>query len=330
MTIAITMGDSSGVGPEIILNAFKKGELPLDFIVIGDYSILNYCNQLLNYEVSLRKTEDAGDVKEGFVNVLDLKLMGEEDLKIGQHSKQSGYAALKYVECATKLALQKKVSAEVTMPMNKEATRLSEENFTGHTGYIAALCGQDKYTLMLASEKMIVTHVSTHVSLRKAIESVKLEQVFDVIKLTHDVLPRLRPSRRIAVAGLNPHAGENGAFGMEDLEEIVPAVEKARARGMKVSGPFPPDTIFMDMLKGRYDAVVCMYHDQGHIPMKVLDFEGGINVTLGLPIIRTSVDHGTAFDIAYKGVAFTGSLRDACKLAVKLSDEGGSIDGVTG
>ncbi len=318
MTIAITMGDSSGVGPEIILHAFKKGELPRNFIVIGDYSILDACNRLLNYQVPLRRADDVSDLKTEFVNVLDLGLLIQEDLKIGELSKASGYAALKYVQCATKLALEGKVTAEVTMPMNKEATRLSNAGFTGHTGYIAELCGRDKYTLMLASEKLIVTHVSTHVSLRNAIESVKRDQVFDVIKLTRDVLPKLRPSSRIAVAGLNPHAGENGAFGTEELEEIIPAVQKAQAEGMEVSGPFPPDTVFMDILKGKYDAVVCMYHDQGHIPMKVLDFQGGINVTLGLPIVRTSVDHGTAFDIAYKGVAFTESLRDACKLAEKL------------
>lgn len=321
MTIAITMGDSSGVGPEIILHAFKKGELPEDFIVVGDYSILNLCNRMLRYEVPLRKAEDARDIERGFVNVLDLGLLQEKDLAIGQISKASGYAALKYVERATQLALERKVSAEVTMPMNKEATRLSEEGFSGHTSYIARLCGQDKYTLMLTSEKLIVTHVSTHVSLREAIENVKKEQVYDVIRLTHDVLPKLRASSRIAVAGLNPHAGENRSFGHEDLDEIKPAVERARAEGLEVFGPFPPDTIFMDALKGRYDAVVCMYHDQGHIPMKLLDFEGGINVTLGLPIIRTSVDHGTAFDIAYKGIAFTGSLRDACKLAVKLGQD---------
>ncbi len=319
MTIAITMGDSSGVGPEIILHAFKKGELPRSFIVIGDYSILQACNRLLDYQVPLRRADDVSDLKEGFVNVLDLGLLKEEDLKIGELSKASGHAALRYVECATELALWGKVTAEVTMPMNKEATRLSDPGFTGHTGYIAELCGRDNYTLMLASEKLIVTHVSTHVSLRNAIESVKRDQVFDVIKLTRDVLPKLRQSSRIAVAGLNPHAGENGAFGTEDMEEIVPAVKKAQAEGMEVFGPFPPDTIFMDMLKGKYDAVVCMYHDQGHIPMKVLDFQGGINVTLGLPIIRTSVDHGTAFDIAYQGVAFTESLRDACKLAERLA-----------
>jgi 4-phospho-D-threonate 3-dehydrogenase / 4-phospho-D-erythronate 3-dehydrogenase len=321
MTIAITMGDSSGVGPEIILHAFKKGELPEDFIVVGDYSILNLCNRMLKYEAPLRKTEDARDVQKGFVNILDLGLLQEEDLAIGQISKASGYAALRYVERVTQLALEGKVSAEVTMPMNKEATRLSDEGFSGHTGYIARLCGQDKYTLMLASEKLIVTHVSTHVSLRDAIENVKKDRIYDVIKLTQDVLPKLRASSRIAVAGLNPHAGENRAFGNEDQDEIKPAVELAQSEGLEVHGPFPPDTIFMEALKGRYDAVVCMYHDQGHIPMKLLDFEGGINVTLGLPIIRTSVDHGTAFDIAYKGVAFTGSLRDACKLAVKLSQD---------
>jgi 4-hydroxythreonine-4-phosphate dehydrogenase len=319
MTIAITMGDSSGVGPEIVLHAFKKGELPEKFIVVGDYSILEVCNLILQYEVPLRKIGDVTDVIAGYVNVLDLGLLQAEDLRIGQLSAASGHAALKYVECATNLALQGKVAAQVTLPMNKEATRLRHEWFTGHTGYIAELCGQNKYTLMLASKEMIVTHVSTHVSLRQAIEAVRREQVFNVIKLTHDVLPKLRPSARIAVAGLNPHAGENGAFGIEDIEEIVPAVSQAQAAGMDVTGPFPPDTIFMDMLKKKYDAVVCMYHDQGHIPMKVLDFEGGINVTLGLPIIRTSVDHGTAFDIAYQGVAFTSSLRDACCLAVDLA-----------
>jgi 4-hydroxythreonine-4-phosphate dehydrogenase len=175
---------------------------------------------------------------------------------------------------------------------------------------------------MLASSKLIVTHVSTHVSLRQAIESVSRAQVLDVIRLTNEVLPKLRRTARIAVAGLNPHAGEHGAFGTEETDSIIPAIEDARAEGINVEGPFPPDTVFMDALKDRYDAVVCMYHDQGHIPMKVLDFEGGINVTLGLPIVRTSVDHGTAFDIAYKGVAFTGSLRDACALAIKL---GGNI-----
>ena len=319
MTIAITMGDSSGVGPEIILHAFTKGELPQDFVVIGDFSILDRCNRMLDYRARLKRIAEVGEASPGMVNIIDLGLLSEDDLQIGRITEKSGRAALQYVEYATRLALAGKVSAEVTLPINKEATRLSTPGFTGHTEFIAGLCERTRYTLMLASDQLIVTHVSTHVSLREAIENTTQERVLDVIRLTHDVLTRLRPTSRIAVAGLNPHAGENGAFGREDLEEIKPAIELARAEGMEVAGPLPPDTVFLDVRKGRYDAVVCMYHDQGHIPMKLLDFEGGINVTLGLPIIRTSVDHGTAFDIAYRGIAFTGSLRDACKLAQKLA-----------
>ena len=319
MTIAVTMGDSSGVGPEIILHAFIDSDLPHDSVVVGDFRILDVCNRMLNYEAPLNRITQVDEALAGRLNVIDLGLLSENDLEIGRISEKSGHAALKYVEYATQLAIAGKVSAVVTLPINKEATRLSEPDFTGHTEFIASLCGRTKYTLMLASDQLIVTHVSTHVSLREAIDRVQQQRVLDVIRLTHEVLPKLRPAGRIAVAGLNPHAGEGGAFGREDIEEIKPAVDAARSNGIDVVGPLPPDTIFLDVLKGRYDAVVCMYHDQGHIPMKVLDFEGGINVTLGLPIVRTSVDHGTAFDIAYRGVAFTGSLRDACKLAIKLA-----------
>lgn len=318
MLIAITMGDSSGVGPEIILHAFMKQELPPDFIVIGDWSAMSLCNRLLNYDAPLRRIREPAERKPDVVNVLDLALLPEQEIKIGKLSKLSGQAALKYVERAAQLALRTEIEALVTMPINKEATRLSEPDFCGHTEYIANLCHETNYTMMLVSEKLIVTHVSTHVALRKAIDSVKRERIVNVIKLTNHALKKLRTRQRIAVAGLNPHAGESGAFGFEDELEILPAVADARAQGFDVHGPFPPDTIFMQAVKGRYDAVVCMYHDQGHIPLKLLDFEGGINVTLGLPIVRTSVDHGTAFDIAYQGVAFTQSLRDACQLALKL------------
>ena len=319
MTIAVTMGDSSGVGPEIILHAFIDGDLPQNFVVVGDFHILDVCNRMLKYHAPLNRITEVAEAIPGNINVIDLGLLSEDDLKIGRISEKSGHAALKYVEYATRLAIAGKVSAVVTLPINKEATRLSEPDFTGHTEFIASLCGRTKYTLMLASDQLIVTHVSTHVSVREAIDRVQKQRVLDVIRLTHEVLPKLRPASRIAVAGLNPHAGEGGAFGREDIEEIKPAVDTARSNGIDVVGPLPPDTVFLDVLKGRYDAVVCMYHDQGHIPMKVLDFEGGINVTLGLPIVRTSVDHGTAFDIAYRGIAFTGSLRDACKLALKLA-----------
>jgi len=203
--------------------------------------------------------------------------------------------------------------------MNKEATRLSEPNFSGHTGYIASLCKEKNYTMMLASDKLMVTHVSTHVSMEAAVKAVKKERIYEVIKLTYTALKKLKSIPKIAVAGLNPHAGENGAFGKEELEEIIPAVERASMEGIQVEGPIAPDTVFLKAYKKEYDVVICMYHDQGHIPMKLLDFEGGVNITLGLQIIRTSVDHGTAFDIAYKGIASTRSLVEAYNFAVKLS-----------
>lgn len=320
MCLAITMGDSSGVGPEIVLKAYAQRELPDEVIVIGDASILQLCNERLGYDVALHAISDVAARRAGVLNVYDLALLTAEDLRIGEVSQASGQAALRYVERATQLALANQVAAIVTLPINKEATRLTAPNFTGHTEYIAELCGEENYTMMLVSDQLIVTHVSTHISLRQALDQVTTEKVLKIIRLTHDAVARLRPRNKIAVAGLNPHAGENGSFGTEDLTAIAPAIAAARAEGIDVNGPFPPDTIFFQTVKGRaYDAVVCMYHDQGHIPMKLLDFEGGINVTLGLPIIRTSVDHGTAFDIAWQGKAFTRSLKEACALAVKLA-----------
>lgn len=317
--IAVTMGDSSGVGPEILLHSYSKGELPPEFIAVGDFAVLEYCNRVLNYEVQLHRVKEISDCQPDKLNVYDLGIVAAADVTPGEISKKSGFAALRYVAEATRLALDGKVKAIVTLPVNKEATRLSEPEFTGHTEYIAKLCGKKSSTLMLASPKAIVTHVTTHVSLRGAIDLIRTQRVLDTIRITHEVVPKLRDRARIAVAGLNPHAGENGSFGREDLDEITPAVRQAQLQGIQVRGPFPPDTIFMDLLKGKYDAIVCMYHDQGHIPMKILDFEGATNVTLGLPIVRTSVDHGTAFDIAYKGVAFTSSLRDAAQMALKLA-----------
>jgi 4-hydroxythreonine-4-phosphate dehydrogenase len=204
--------------------------------------------------------------------------------------------------------------------MNKEATQLSDPDFVGHTELIGGICGATDVTIMLVSDQLTVTHVTTHVSLAEAIRRVKQPRVRRIIELTCTAMSRLKANARIAVAGLNPHAGENGLFGREDLEEILPAVEWARAQGMPVEGPLPADTLFyMAVRKKRFDAIVCMYHDQGHVPLKLLDFESGVNVALGLPIIRTSVDHGTAFDIAWKGVASTRSLVSALDLAAQLA-----------
>ena len=320
MIFGITMGDASGVGPEILLKAFRAGELRHKVVAFGDFEILEHCNARLGYGVPLRKAGEPADFQEGFLNVRDLGLLGAGDLRIGCISAASGAAARQYVVAATRAALKGEIAAVVTLPMNKEATQLSDPGFTGHTELIASLCGVQDATIMLASERLIVTHVSTHLSMREAIERVKRERIEKIIEVTASAVAKLKPNARIAVAGLNPHAGENGLFGREEIEEIQPAVAWARSQGLPVEGPFPPDTVFyLAVERKRFDAVVCMYHDQGHIPLKLLDFEGGVNVALGLPIVRTSVDHGTAFDIAWQGVASTKSLVAALEMAAKLA-----------
>lgn len=318
--IAITMGDGNGVGPEILLKAYAAGELTGDFIVVGDVSVLNYCNRKLGYEVPLHVSADEKDICPDQLNVLDLSLLKEEDITPGKVSAKVAAASREYVAKAARMALQGQFSAMVTLPVNKEAIRLSDPDFTGHTELIAGICHQTQYTMMLASKALTVTHVSTHVSMEQSIRSCKKERIGDVIRLTWDAISRFREHPRIAVAGLNPHAGENGAFGRQEIEEIAPAVKQAVEQGMDVTGPLPPDTVFLRAYKGEFDAVVCMYHDQGHIPMKLLDFEGGVNVSLGLKVVRTSVDHGTAYDIAYQGKAKTGSLAAAYDYAVKIQN----------
>jgi len=316
--IGISAGDANGVGPEILLRAYMEGKLSGEFIAIGDFSVLKFCSNQLGLNVDFHNMSTIDDFRVGMLNVLDAAELNVNDVSIGQLSTKTGYASLKYVETGTSLALKKKISALVTLPINKEAIRATVKDFSGHTGYIAALCQTSDYTMMLVSEKLIVTHVSTHVSLREAIERVKKERIFKVIRMTDVALKKMNKSSRIAIAGLNPHAGENNSFGTEDSTEIAPAVQLAIGNGINAVGPMAADTVFYLAKKGQFDAVVCMYHDQGHIPIKLLDFESAVNVTLGLPIIRTSVDHGTAFDIAYKGIASTESFVNAYNLALAL------------
>ncbi len=317
--IGISMGDANGVGPEILLRAFREDMLPEESIVTGDYSALRKCNDLLGLAIPLHLLRDASRFQPGSLNIYDSALLSAGDLEPGRLDRKVGAAALQYVRDASLRALGGELEAIVTLPVNKEAIRLTESAFSGHTGYIAQLSGVSNYTMMLASDRLIVTHVSTHVSLREALDRVKKERIMDVIRLTHAALQKMRSQARIAVAGLNPHAGENGAFGREEIEEIAPAAAAAREEGLDVYGPIPPDTLFHSALNGDYDAVVCMYHDQGHIPLKVIDFHGGVNVTLGLPFTRTSVDHGTAYDIAWQGKASLTSFRNACDMALVLS-----------
>jgi 4-phospho-D-threonate 3-dehydrogenase / 4-phospho-D-erythronate 3-dehydrogenase len=316
----ITMGDASGVGPEILLRAWRAGELRYPVVAYGDLAVLERANRLLDCGVPLRAIGKPAEFREGCLNVCDAAILREEDVRPGELNAASGAAARDYVISATRAALAGEIAAMVTLPMNKEATQLSDPAFVGHTELIGGLCGASDVTIMLVSDQLIVTHVSTHVSLREAIERVKQPRVRRIVELTCEAVARLRPNGRVAVAGLNPHAGENGLFGTEEIDEIRPAVEWARKQGLPVEGPLPPDTVFyLAVRRKRYDAIVCMYHDQGHVPLKLLDFEGGVNVALGLPIVRTSVDHGTAFDIAWKGIASTRSLVSALELAVKLA-----------
>jgi 4-phospho-D-threonate 3-dehydrogenase / 4-phospho-D-erythronate 3-dehydrogenase len=308
--LAVTMGDANGVGPEIVLRSAEAGTLGGDVTVYGDGAALELAAGKLGFEREL----PAG------VRMVDLALLGIDDLRPGEVDARVGAAAVDYVEAATRAALAGEAEAVVTLPVNKEACRASRPGFTGHTEFIAGLCETPSVTMMLASDRLIVTHVSTHVSLAEAIDRARAERILDVLRLTNDAVRLLRPSARIAVAGLNPHAGEHGAFGTEEENEIRPAVERAREEGIDAYGPEPGDTVFYNAVhRGRFDAVVCMYHDQGHIPMKTLDFDGGVNVTLGLPVVRTSVDHGTAYDIAYQGRARTRSFELALDMARRLA-----------
>ena len=345
MRFGITMGDSSGVGPEILLKAFRDRQIAHPVVAYGDGEALAYYNDLLGYGVELRRIANLSECRPGPLNVLDAGLMSRADVTPGRLSRKSGQAAREYVIAATRAALAGEIAALVTLPMNKEATQLSDPKFTGHTELIGELCGAQDVTIMLASEELVVTHVTTHCSLAEAIALVKKERIFTILRLTCDAVGRLRKNPRIAVAGLNPHAGESGLFGDEEIREIAPAVADARAEGIEATGPLPPDTVFARQKAGEFDAVVAMVHDHGHIAVKTVGFRpgsrgrmraprpegpawrptrlglatGGVNLTLGLPIIRTSVDHGTAFEIAGKGIADPTSMVDAITLAAEMA-----------
>lgn len=321
----ITVGDASGIGPEVLLKAHAQQLIHVPILVYGDLAVLSFYNRLLGYGVPLRAASGTADYDPAALNVIDHALMRESDVTPGKLNGLAGKAAREYVISAARAALAGDIAAMVTLPMNKEATQLTDPKFVGHTELIGEVCGVDDVTIMLVSDALIVTHVSTHCSLREAIERTKQPRIRTILSLTCAAVAKLRDQPRVAVAGLNPHAGENGLFGREEIEEIRPAVEWAQSQGMPVDGPFPPDTLFyLAVRRKKFDAIVCMYHDQGHVPLKLLDFEGGVNVALGLPIIRTSVDHGTAFDIAGKGVAGAGSFGQALHLAVRLA-KGSSV-----
>lgn len=318
---AVTMGDPAGVGPEIIARTFAEPGFRERALVVGDRRIMERAIELLGVSLRVNPIEEpAGAAFEpGTLDLLpETELPG--DLPFGRLDARAGDAAFRYVRRATQLALDGEVGAVATAPLNKEAMHLGGHRYPGHTEILAELTGTRDYAMMLIAPELRVIHVSTHVSLREAIDRVRPERELVVIRLAHETLGRIGIGRpRIAVAGLNPHAGENGLFGEEDAERIAPAVEEARRAGYDVSGPWPPDTVFGRARAGDFDVVVVQYHDQGHIPIKLLGFETGVNVTVGLPFFRTSVDHGTAFDIAGTGRADHSSMRAALDLARELA-----------
>lgn len=314
--IGITMGDPAGIGCEIILKALKNDDFRKKTIIFGSYNIIKYFRDILRINKSINEISDIDEFDEDAINVVNVLPLSLEDFEFGKVSPVCGNAAYKYVETSIDWAMKNKIKAVVTAPLNKESLHLGGHSFDGHTEIFASLTNTQKYAMILWSEKLKVIHVSTHVSLREACDRVKKDRIVDTIDLANTFLKRMGIlTPKIAVAGLNPHAGEAGIFGKEEILEIKPAVKKAKQLGINVEGPISPDTVFLKAYKGQYDIVVAMYHDQGHIPMKLLAFETGVNITAGLPFIRTSVDHGTAFGKAGKGIADESSMKEAIKVA---------------
>ncbi|HET9223811.1 MAG TPA: 4-hydroxythreonine-4-phosphate dehydrogenase PdxA [Roseiflexaceae bacterium] len=322
--LAITMGDPAGIGPEVALKALRHAGIynrcrPL---LVGDRRILERAAAWLDqpapsYEIVGEPAR--GRYTTGAVALLDLGNAAPEDCRIGRVGAAAGRAAVEYVFRACDLALTGEVDAVVTAPLNKAAMNLAGFQFAGHTELLTERTGAQRVSMLLVGPQLRIVHVSTHVALEEAIRRVTKERVSAVIDLAYESCRALGiAAPRIAVAGLNPHASESGLFGDQEAREIVPAIQAARARGLDVSDPQPPDTVFLRAVKGAYDIVVAMYHDQGHIPMKLLGFDSGVNVSVGLPIIRTSVDHGTAFDIAGTGKASEESMLAAIDVAVQM------------
>ncbi len=330
--LAITMGDPAGIGPEIIARASQRlaaqiGDGKLKLLVIGDVAALRQAEKLVGAAAMPETTVEAD------WPALACLQAGEPGGSIitGEVGAPGGRMAYLAIERAVQFALQQRIHGIVTAPLNKEALNLAGYHYAGHTELLAELTGVKGSVMMLAHGNMVVSHVTTHVALEDVPKRVTPERIRRVIDLTHAALKGLGKAKpRIAVAALNPHAGEGGIFGRQDIDISAPTIAKAVADGMDVVGPVPGDTVFVKLRAGQYDAVIAMYHDQGHIPVKLLGFNvnpatgkwdslSGVNITLGLPIIRTSVDHGTAFDIAGKGIASETSLLEAIEYAERLA-----------
>ena len=330
--IAITMGDPSGIGAEIAVKALGNEEIYKKSkpVVIGSRCVMEDALKFIPSNLKLNAIKDTKEIKGEFgtIDLIDLNNIALAEFDYGKVSEKAGQASLDYIYKGIDLAMEGLVDAVVTGPIHKEAINAAGSPFAGHTEMFATRTKTKNYTMMLADKNLRVIHVSTHVSLRQACDLVKKERVLEVIRLADKALKDLGIKHpKIGVAGLNPHAGEGGLFGNEEIQEIIPAIIQAKKENITVDGPVPPDTIFSKVIGGQYDIAVVMYHDQGHIPMKVTGFKynkstnkwssmSGVNVTVGLPIIRTSVDHGVAFGKAGEGRANEESMVEAIKMAI--------------
>lgn len=333
--LAITMGDPAGIGPEICARSLSHAQVYSQCrpLIVGDAKVLQLAIDLLGLDMQINAIHNVSEARfeHGTADVYDMELVDLATFRWGEVQVQCGNAAFQYVRKAIELAMANEVDGTCTAPLNKEAIHLAGHNYDGHTEIYATFTGTKKYAMLLADGPLRVIHVSTHVSLREACDRCKKERIIAVTELIADACRQFGIEQpHIAIAGLNPHCSENGLFGWEEAQEIIPAVSELQARGYNVEGPIPPDSVFAKAKSGKYDGVVAQYHDQGHIPLKVLGFnwdpvtgkmlpQRGVNITLGLPIIRVSVDHGTAFDVAGKGVAAEDALLSSIEYATKMA-----------
>ena len=318
--IGIPLGDPAGVGPEIVVKSLNHDELyelsrP---VIVGDKATIEQAMRFCNINLAVNLIEDPKDglYTKGTIDLIDLNNVDIKTLQIGKVQAQGGKAAFEYIKTVTDMALEKKVDAIATTPINKESLKAAKVPYIGHTEILEDLTNTENPLTMFQVFDLRVFFLTRHVSLRKACELVKEESVYEFILRCKEALEVLGvTSPKLAVAGLNPHSGENGLFGYEEVDEIVPAINRAKELGIDVVGPVPADSVFHFGLKGKYDAVLSLYHDQGHIATKMVDFERTISITNNMPFLRTSVDHGTAFDIAGKGIVSDVSMVEAIKLA---------------
>ncbi|AKL94392.1 4-hydroxythreonine-4-phosphate dehydrogenase PdxA [Clostridium aceticum] len=320
--IGIPMGDPAGIGPEIVVKALAVEEIHklCKAVVIGDKSTLLQAMDIcgVDLEIKVISQINEGDYREGILNLIDLKNVEIENLKFGKVQAMGGKAAFDYIKKSVDLAKSGEIDVLATTPINKEALKAANIHYIGHTEILADLTNTNDPLTMFEVDKLRVFFLSRHVSLREACDLVKKERVFDYIQRCYAALERLGiHGAKLAVAGLNPHSGENGLFGREEVDEINIAIEEARQKGIDVVGPVPADSVFHFGLKGNFDAVLSLYHDQGHIATKMVDFERTISLTNNMPFLRTSVDHGTAFDIAGTGKASAVSMIEAIKVGAK-------------